>query len=87
MKGFSTGKQDISISTYNINTLNSYKLEVIIKYMQRTDIDIISLIDSRVDKDSVSHHSTQVKEILGQGSYVASNPVNPTQPTKDKACR
>ena len=85
--GFSTGKKDISIGVYNINTLNSDKLKVTIELMQKCNIDIIILIDTRASKDAAQHFSSQARDMLGQGCYVASHPVEPaaalnTQTTK-----
>ena len=60
--GFFTGKQDISIGVYNINTLNSDKLKVTIEFMLKFNIDIIILIDTRADSDAAQHFSTQARE-------------------------
>ena len=49
---------------YNTNTLNSDRLEVIIKYVQKINIGIIILIDTRADKGAAKHNSTQEKELL-----------------------
>ena len=76
--GFSTGKQDISIGFYNINTLNSDKLKVTIEFMQKFNIDITILIDTKVGNDAVHHYSTQARELIMHGCYVASHPVEPS---------
>ena len=75
--GLSSGVQDISIDFYNINTINSYKLEMTIKFMQRNHIDILILIDIRADRDAAKPLSAQARDLVGKGCYVASHPVEP----------
>ena len=48
--------------------------------MQTNKIDILMLIDTRVDKDKSKYLSAQARDLLGQGCYVASHPVAPTAP-------
>ena len=55
--------------------------------MQKNHIDIIILIDTKAESDTAKHFSNQKREMLGQGCYVASHPVEPaaalnTQKTK-----
>ena len=57
--------------------------------MQKFNIDIIILIDTRADRDAAQHFSAQARELLKQGCYVASHPVDPVatlngQKTKNK---
>ena len=73
--GFATGTQDICIGVYNINTINAYKLEVTIKFMQKSHIGILLLIliDTRADRGAAKHLSAQARDLPGQGCYVASH--------------
>ena len=45
--------------------------------MQNFNLDIIILIDTRADRGAAQHYSTQARDLLGQGCYVASRPVEP----------
>ena len=63
----------------HINTLNSDKLKVTIEFMQKFKIDKIILNDARVDSDAAQRYSTQARELLKRGCYVASHPVEPVE--------
>ena len=39
--------------------------------MQKNNVDILILINTKADKDATQHHSIQARELLGQGRYVA----------------
>ena len=43
--------------------------------MQKTHIDILIIIDTRADRDAAKHLSALSRDLLGQGCYVASHPM------------
>ena len=83
LEGITQSNKTLTICTYNTNgQLNSFTLTTIIDMMQKLDIDVITLQDTRATRKHAKELTRQAQNILGKGAFVLSQPLPLTPGSK-----